>query len=100
MNKSVRLVMCSFLACFKYCLVCTAVYKIIIIIFFSDELLLQEDNYEVSSLAFGIANNVSLGNATDDLVPSEAGKSSQGHNQARTSSNFGFLNQRYESSLH
>jgi len=63
--------------------------------FFSDELLLQEDSSEVSSLAFGITNNMRLGNATDALSSREAGTSSQGLNQARTSSNFVSTNPRY-----
>ncbi|ONK73738.1 uncharacterized protein A4U43_C04F34750 [Asparagus officinalis] len=63
---------------------------------YSDELLLQEDNSEANSLAFGITRSVCLGNATDASVLNEAGKSSQSHSQARINSSFVSSNQRID----
>lgn len=61
---------------------------------YSDELLLQEDNSVVSSLVFGIANNMCLNNAKDLPLQSSSGNSSQAHSQARASSSFISSNQR------
>lgn len=60
----------------------------ILISSYSDELLLEEDNSDVSTLALEINNILSIGNANDVIVNNKAGKSVLGQHQAPFSSNF------------
>ncbi|KAK8945039.1 Serine/threonine-protein kinase AFC1 [Platanthera zijinensis] len=62
---------------------------------YSDELLLQEDNYDVSSLSSGIANGMQLGNVINPAtLTSGVTRLSHNVNQASTSSSSRLLNQR------
>ncbi|KAJ6799573.1 dual specificity protein kinase YAK1 [Iris pallida] len=61
---------------------------------YSDDQLLQEDGFEVNSLASGIANNLRLGKAIDSSLPSGAGKGSHSHSRALASSTFVSSNRR------
>lgn len=62
----------------------------------SDELLLQEDNHDVSSLSLGMSNGMRLGNAMEPATLT-SGVIRLGHisNQASTSSSSRLSNQRY-----
>lgn len=62
---------------------------------YSDELLLQEDNYDASSLSFGIANGMQLGNIMNPVsLTSGVTRLSHIANQASTSSSSRISNQR------
>ncbi|XP_020576074.1 uncharacterized protein LOC110021778 [Phalaenopsis equestris] len=63
--------------------------------YYSDELLLQEDNYDVSSLSLGMSNGMRLGNIMGPATLT-SGVIKFGHvaNQAMTSSNSRLSNQR------
>ncbi|KAM0935279.1 putative dual-specificity kinase CMGC-DYRK-YAK family [Dioscorea sansibarensis] len=62
---------------------------------YSDDLLLEEDDSEVSSLSFRFANNAHFNDAFDAGIGSSAANQlSHGHMQAHRSSNFSSSNQR------